>query len=185
MMAAARLLEEMLATDPPAVRECATEIKDIEHRCDTLTHQVFQAAAPHVRDAVRPRGHSRAGDVARRRDGRHRRRGGGSCGSTTSKRCARCPRAGADHHRADRAGARRHAGAPSKRTGVQPATVEINRLENEADRIHQRAVERALRRRADPIAVIKWKELFDLLEDATDRCEDVANVIEGVVVKHG
>ena len=37
----------------------------------------------------------------------------------------------------------------------------------------------------DPIAVIKWKEVFDYLEEATDRCEDVANVLEGVVVKHG
>jgi uncharacterized protein Yka (UPF0111/DUF47 family) len=32
---------------------------------------------------------------------------------------------------------------------------------------------------------MKWKEMFDLLEEATDRCEDVANVLEGVVVKHG
>ena len=36
----------------------------------------------------------------------------------------------------------------------------------------------------DPIAIIKWKEILDFLEAATDRCEDVANVLEGVVVKH-
>ena len=36
----------------------------------------------------------------------------------------------------------------------------------------------------DPVAIIKWKEILDFLEDATDRCEDVANVLEGVVVKH-
>ena len=40
-------------------------------------------------------------------------------------------------------------------------------------------------RSRDPIAVMKWKETLDFLEDATDCCEDVANVIEGVVVKHG
>ena len=40
-------------------------------------------------------------------------------------------------------------------------------------------------RERDPIAVIKWKEIFDFLEAATDRCEDVANLLEGVVVKHG
>ena len=37
----------------------------------------------------------------------------------------------------------------------------------------------------DPIVIIKWKELFDVLEKITDACEDVANVIEGVVVKYG
>ena len=37
----------------------------------------------------------------------------------------------------------------------------------------------------DPLLVMKWKETLDLLEEATDRCEDVANVLEGVVVKHG
>jgi uncharacterized protein Yka (UPF0111/DUF47 family) len=37
----------------------------------------------------------------------------------------------------------------------------------------------------DPIALIKWKDLLDVLEQITDRCEDVADVIEGVVVKHG
>ena len=37
----------------------------------------------------------------------------------------------------------------------------------------------------DPIVVMKWKEMLDFLEDATDRCEDVANVLEGVMVKHG
>ena len=37
----------------------------------------------------------------------------------------------------------------------------------------------------DPILVMKWKEILDLLEDATDRCEDVANLLENVVVKHG
>ena len=37
----------------------------------------------------------------------------------------------------------------------------------------------------DPITVIKWKEIYDFLEAAMDRCEDVANVLEGVMVKHG
>ena len=63
--------------------------------------------------------------------------------------------------------------------------VEINRLENEADRTHQEAVVRLFDGEQDPLVVIKWKETLDFLEAATDRCEDVANVIEGVVVKHG
>ena len=63
--------------------------------------------------------------------------------------------------------------------------VEINRLENEADRTHQEAVSRLFDEERDPLVVMKWKETLDFLEDATDRCEDVANVLEGVMVKHG
>ena len=69
--------------------------------------------------------------------------------------------------------------------GVAAHSVEINRLENEADRTHQQAVMRLFDDERDPISVMKWKETLDFLEDATDRCEDVANVIEGVMVKHG
>ena len=61
--------------------------------------------------------------------------------------------------------------------------VEINRLENEADRIHQQSVSRLFDDERDPIVVMKWKEALDFLEDATDRCEDVVNVIEGITLK--
>jgi hypothetical protein len=74
--------------------------------------------------------------------------------------------------------------ALERRRGVAQPAVEINRLENEADRAHQAALRRLFEEERDPIAVIKWKEILDFLEDATDRCEDVANVLEGVVVKH-
>ena len=63
--------------------------------------------------------------------------------------------------------------------------MEINRLENEADRVYQEAVRGLFEVEKDPIMVIKWKEFYDMLEVITDCCEDVANVIEGVVVKHG
>jgi uncharacterized protein Yka (UPF0111/DUF47 family) len=74
--------------------------------------------------------------------------------------------------------------ALERKVGVKEPAVEINRLENEADRAHQAAVRRLFEEERDPIAIIKWKEILDFLEDATDRCEDVANVLEGVVVKH-
>ena len=80
-------------------------------------------------------------------------------------------------------------GAPSialetAQTACSACAVEINRLENEADRIHQKAVGQLFDEERDPIAVMKWKEILDLLEEATDRCEDVANLLENVVVKH-
>jgi uncharacterized protein Yka (UPF0111/DUF47 family) len=62
--------------------------------------------------------------------------------------------------------------------------IDINRLENEADRLHQQAVQSLFQDENDAVKIIKWKEILDFLEEATDRCEDVANVVEGVVVKH-
>jgi hypothetical protein len=61
---------------------------------------------------------------------------------------------------------------------------EINRLENEGDALLRRAVARLFRESTDPIHVLKWKEIFDYLEDAIDRCEDVANVLEGVALEY-
>jgi uncharacterized protein Yka (UPF0111/DUF47 family) len=75
--------------------------------------------------------------------------------------------------------------ALERKTGVHVPNVEVNRLENEADRIHDEALRRLFEEEKDPITVIKWKEVLDYLEEATDRCEDVADVLEGVVVKHG
>jgi uncharacterized protein len=62
--------------------------------------------------------------------------------------------------------------------------VEINRLENESD--HQLAdnIAHLLAGTSDPIVVIKWKEIYEMVEMATDSCEDVANVIEGVVIEN-
>lgn len=62
--------------------------------------------------------------------------------------------------------------------------IEINRLENEADDAHRAAVAALFEREKDPINVIKIKEILDHMETATDRCEDVANVIESIVLKN-
>jgi len=75
--------------------------------------------------------------------------------------------------------------ALADRKPVQPHAVEINRLENEADRHYYDAVRRLFESGADALTIIKAKDLLDELERVTDCCEDVANVIEGVVVKHG
>ena len=75
--------------------------------------------------------------------------------------------------------------ALEQRKGVHELAVEVNRLENAADDVHDEALRRLFEEEKDALTVIKWKEMLDLLEEATDRCEDCANVLEGVVVKHG
>jgi len=62
--------------------------------------------------------------------------------------------------------------------------VEINRLENEADVVHHQALAELFDNAPDVINIIKWREVYEHLESATDRAEDVANVLEAVVLKH-
>lgn len=62
--------------------------------------------------------------------------------------------------------------------------IEINRLENEADDALRLAISNLFEREKDPIRLIKEKEILEMLESATDRCEDVANVLESIVLKN-
>jgi predicted phosphate transport protein (TIGR00153 family) len=62
--------------------------------------------------------------------------------------------------------------------------VEVNRLENAADSVHRRAMAELFKAGNDPLKVMKWRDILDGLESATDRCEDVANILEGVVLEY-
>jgi uncharacterized protein len=62
--------------------------------------------------------------------------------------------------------------------------IEVHRLENEGDRVVRQAMAELFKNGQDPIDVIKWKDVYSLLEKAIDACEDAANVIERIVVKH-
>ena len=62
--------------------------------------------------------------------------------------------------------------------------IAIHTQENEGDRIEQHALAALFENGHDPIFIIKWKDIYEELESATDRCEDVANVIEGIVLKN-
>ncbi|GAC1635223.1 MAG: DUF47 family protein [Candidatus Acidiferrum sp.] len=61
--------------------------------------------------------------------------------------------------------------------------IEINRYENESDRICRTLIAKLFDEETDPVQIIKWKEIFEVIETAVDKCEDVANVIEGVILK--
>ena len=179
----ARLLEEMLSAER-SIWDKAEEIKQIEHRCDFLTHGIIQRLN---RTFVTPIDREDIHELARSLDDvmdaidasaaliRLYRldivRFGANELARVVSACAKEVRYALE--------------ALQKKQGVSRHAIEINRLENEADRIHQQAVSRLFEEETDPIVIIKWKETLDFLEDATDRCEDVANVLEGVVVKHG
>ena len=72
-----------------------------------------------------------------------------------------------------------------KPNGMNRHIVEIHRLENEADDVYFRAMGELFHNGTDTLHLIKWKELYEILENATDRCESVANIIESIILKHG
>ena len=176
------LLEEMLAPERP-IWDKADEIKEVEHKCDFLTHEIIQRlhrtfVTPLDREDIHTLARSlddvmdaidASAAVVRLYQIVHVR--------PDARELARLVKASADQMVLALK-------ALERRQGVAEPAVEINRLENEADRSHQSALRRLFEEEKDPIAIIKWKEILDFLEDATDRCEDVANVLEGVVVKH-
>ena len=179
----ARLLEQMVAPEHP-VWDKADEIKEVEHKCDFLTHEIIQRLN---RTFVTPIDREDIHELARSLDDVM----DAIDASASLVRLYRLDRV--------RYGARELAhiiaistdqvrlalDAMAQNSPLNTHAVEINRLENEADRTHQLAVTRLFDDERDPILIMKWKETLDFLEDATDRCEDVANVLEGVVVKHG
>ena len=179
----ARLLEAMLAPDRP-IYDKAEEIRELEHKCDFLTHEIYQRlnrtfVTPLDREDIHALARS-LDDVMDAVD----------ASATVFKlyKIEKVRPSARDLARmiSESADQVLHAlRALEKREGVLACSIEINRLENEADRAHQDALQLLFEEEKDPITVIKWKEILDFLEAATDRCEDVANVLETVVVKHG
>ena len=178
----AALLEEMLRPDHP-IWDKADEIKEVEHKCDFLTHEIIQRlhrtfVTPLDREDIHAMARSlddvmdaidASAAVVRLYQIQHVRE--------DARLLARIISQSADQV----VTAMKALGGKG---AVSESAVEINRLENEADRAHQTAVRRLFEEEKDPVVIMKWKEILDFLEDATDRCEDVANVLEGVVVKH-
>jgi len=67
---------------------------------------------------------------------------------------------------------------------LKPKVIEVNRLENEGDQLHRRAVHALFTQEKDALEVMKWREVYAKMEDALDACEHVANIILGVVMKN-
>jgi len=78
----------------------------------------------------------------------------------------------------------KHLSEMKKNQIVREQIIEVNRLENEGDLIYRKALTKLFREEKDPIELIKWKHLFEQLEASLDSCENVANIMEGVVMKY-
>jgi uncharacterized protein Yka (UPF0111/DUF47 family) len=183
IVSGATLLERMLGSDPPNW-DTALQIKQIENECDALTHNIIQRlnstfVTPIDREDIHALAKSlddvmdaidAASGVLRRYKMASLRYGARELASLTWQATMQMKVA---------------VEALDRRIGVHERAVEVNRIENAADDVHDEALRRLFEEERDAITLIKWKEVLDLLEEATDRCEDVVNVLESVVVKHG
>ena len=183
---AARALEEMLERwDRLEMR--VREMKDLEHECDAITHRTFDKLnltfiTPLEREDIHELA-SRLDDIVDHID------------STASRLVIYGVKKPTDEAKLlaqvlTRTCIEVQKAVAGLRNLKDPAllsrlSVEINRLENESDDILRLALKRLFERQnGDVLEVIKLKEIYEKLESAVDRCEDVANVIQAVVLRH-
>ena len=180
---AATTLVEMMAHNNGAYEEYVERIKRIEHACDDLTHTVSTRLnqsfiTPYNREDIYMMSKA-LDDVVDLIDGAARAVVMYDIHETTepAKQLAGViQRMAQQLHQV--------VSILNKPKGVTERLVESHRLENEGDDIYQRAVGGLFHETRDPLTVIKWKDVYEKLEAAVDRCENVANIIEGVIIKH-
>ncbi|HET9555282.1 MAG TPA: DUF47 family protein [Anaeromyxobacteraceae bacterium] len=171
-------------TDVPA--KCQA-IKDVEHRADDITHRAFarlhtQFITPFDRSEIH-RLLSRIDDVLDLADAAAERLGLYDIDQVLPEARELASVLVEQARKMEEAvrGLREMKKNPQR---VLEACKEMNVLENQADTLTRQTMAKLFKRGNDPLTVMKWKEIIDLIEDATDRAEDVANVIEGVVLEH-
>jgi predicted phosphate transport protein (TIGR00153 family) len=182
----ARLLKSLLDdfTDVPA--KCQA-IKDVEHRGDDITHRAFarlhtQFITPFDRAEIH-RLLSRIDDVLDLADAASERLGLYAIAQVLPEARELAAVFVAQTEKMQEAvGGLRNLKKNTRQ--ILEACKEMNVLENQADTLTRRTMAKLFQPGSDPLEVMKWKEIIDLIEDATDRAEDVANVIEGVVLEH-
>ena len=179
----ADLLDQMLAHYPDRA-DLARDIVICEQEGDRITHDVHQRlnstfVTPIDREDVlqahqRPRRHHRP----------HRRGRPTTSASTRSRRRWSSPSAWPTCSCRPRARSPRRCRGCAPSTPISHYTVEVHRLENEGDRISRDAIASLFESGIDPLVVIRWKDIFERLEEAIDACEHVANTLEGIVIKN-
>lgn len=187
---AAKILEGCTAVlelleDCTNVAEKARRIKVIEHEGDLITHQCIEMLhktfiTPFDRDSIH-RLITKMDDILDLAEAVSDRVSVYEMSSPTdeAKQLARVLVYGVEEVSKAVGGLRSMKNAES----ILAQCVEINRLENEADTLLRVAVGKLFKTERDPLMVMKWKEIYEGLEEATDRCEDVANLVEGIVLE--
>ena len=185
MVKAARQLKQLVDTWEQ-VREKVSEITKLEHEGDTLTHQIMEQlnrtfVTPFDREDIALLGHT-LDDVT---DFIHHAADAmflykvDRPGQSAKELSDIIVQAATEVERA--MPQLRHR---TKLGQILERCVEINRLENMADRVFRSATAELFTNTTDIAEIIKWREIYEHMESATDRCEDVANVLEGVALKH-
>jgi uncharacterized protein len=180
---ASAILTELLETSNPDLASFKTRVKDVEHACDEITHQITNKLnksfiTPFDREDIYTLAVA-LDDICDYIDAgvraivmydiREQ--------NAYSRQLARIIKdLGVEINGA--------VSVLKRPNGINERFREIHRLENEADDVFFRAIGDLFQNEKDPIAVIKWKEFYEILENATDRCESVANIIESIVLKH-
>ena len=181
----ARLLKELFE-DFTDVQRKVQEIKDVEHRADDVTHRAFellytQFITPFDRAEIH-RLLSRIDDVLDLADAASERLWLYDVGAVVPEARELAGVLLAQTRKMQEA-VRGLRNVKDSKT-ILDACMEINVLENQADTLLRQALAHLFKSGSDALRVIKWKEILDLIETATDRAEDVANVIEGVVLEN-
>jgi hypothetical protein len=181
-----KLLKDLLDDFVDVPRKCQA-IKDVEHRADDITHRAFarlhtQFITPFDRAEIH-RLLSRIDDVLDLADAAAERIGLYDIDQVLpeARELAAVLVIQAEKMHEAVAGLRNMKKDPGH---ILEACKEMNVLENQADSLTRRTMAKLFKRGNDPLTVMKWKEIIDLIEEATDRAEDVANVLEGVVLEH-
>ncbi|HEX6749495.1 MAG TPA: DUF47 family protein [Longimicrobium sp.] len=182
LASATELLEQLFA-DPGRLQEMVQKIKDLEHEADVLTHDLIvridkSFVTPIDREDIHLLA-SRLDDVIDVVDGVARR--------AQMFRLREFRPQAAQLANVLRRGAQTLADSVQnlkKPKLILQRTGELKKLEEEGDSIYHAAVGSLFDDGADALEVIKWKELFDKLEDAVDLCDDVWNVVESIALKN-
>ena len=175
-----------LTNDLPNLASHARRIKELEHETDVITHQCVEALhktfiTPIDRDDIH-RLMSRMDDVMDLLDATSERIIMYQLEPTTPeiKEFAGILVRATEHVEQAVKGLRNFKASEE----IIKSCIHINRLENDADALFRKVMAQLLNHETDAIKVIKWKEVYETLEFATDRCEDVANIVEGILLEH-
>jgi predicted phosphate transport protein (TIGR00153 family) len=181
---AAKLLSASILAGGLQLGVCAAQIREVEHKGDEITHEIMTRLNQTFLTPIDPEDIHRLAsgldDVLDMIDA--------AVGRLTLFKLATLPPAVTTLAQIIEACSRAIVKAITglaRGDQVGEHLIEINQLENEADRVNRQALAELFEAEKNAIELIKLKEIYEILEDATDLCEDVANVIESVVVKNG